>query len=267
MAKEAKKHKFKKKFVEIFSLKDAKKNQINVINIEINNKNISSYISESFKKCLSMLKKNKDAILFNGPVNKKSFLNKKYHGVTEYLADRTNSKIPVMLIYNDKISVSPITTHLPIKDVAKNINKKKIIQNIEKINDFYKTKIKKKPKIAILGLNPHCETIEIKSEEDKEIIPAIRVLKNNKIDINGPFSADTFFLKKNINKFDVVVGMYHDQVLAPLKTLFNFNAINVTLGLPFIRVSPDHGPNADMYGKKKSDPSSIFCAMKFFNTI
>ena len=72
-----------------------------------------------------------------------------------------------------------------------------------------------------------------------------------------------FFLKKNINKFDVVVGMYHDQVLTPLKTLFNFNAINITLGLPFIRVSPDHGPNVEMYGKNKSDPSSIFCAMKF----
>ena len=98
-----------------------------------------------------------------------------------------------MLIYNDKISVSPITTHLPIKHVAKNINKKKIIQNIDVINNFYQTKLKKKPKIAILGLNPHCETIEIKGEEDKEIIPAVKVLKNKKIDVYGPFSADTFF--------------------------------------------------------------------------
>ena len=265
---DAKKFKFKKKFIEIFNIKDAKKNQINLINIKINNKKkISSYISECFDKCLSILKQNKDAILFNGPVNKKTFLKKKYLGVTEYLAENTNSKNPVMLIYNDKISVSPITTHLPIKYVAKNINKKKIVQNVLEINSFYKNKIKKKPKIAILGLNPHCETIEIKGEEDKEIIPAIRTLKNKKIHVYGPFSADTFFLKKNINKFDVVVGMYHDQVLTPLKTLFNFNAINITLGLPFIRVSPDHGPNVEMYGEKKSDPSSIFCAMKFFNII
>ena len=264
---EAKTLNFKKKFTKVLNLKDAKKNQINVINIELNKKNSSTYISKGFYQSLSILKENKDTILFNGPVNKKTFLKKKYLGVTEYLANQTNSKYPVMLIYNDKISVSPITTHLPIKHVAKNINKKKIIQNIDVINNFYQTKLKKKPKIAILGLNPHCESIEIKSEEDKEIIPAIRVLKNKKIDVNGPFSADTFFLKKNINEFDVVVGMYHDQVLTPLKTLFNFNAINITLGLPFIRVSPDHGPNTEMYGKNKSDPSSIFCAMKFFNTI
>jgi len=264
---EAKTLNFKKKFTKILNLKDAKKNQINVINIELNKKNSSTYISKGFYQSLSILKENKDTILFNGPVNKKTFLKKKYLGVTEYLANQTNSKYPVMLIYNDKISVSPITTHLPIKHVEKNINKKKIIQNIDVINNFYQTKLKKKPKIAILGLNPHCETIEIKSEEDKEIIPAVKVLKNKKIDVYGPFSADTFFLKKNINKFDVVVGMYHDQVLTPLKTLFNFNAINITLGLPFIRVSPDHGPNVEMYGKKKSDPSSIFCAMKFFNII
>ena len=101
-----------------------------------------------------------------------------------------------MLIYNDEISVSPITTHLPIKHVAKNINKKKIIQNIDIINHFYKTKIQKKPKIAILGLNPHCESIEIKSEEDKEIIPAIEFLKNkNYVD---DIFIDTFF--KNINE-------------------------------------------------------------------
>ena len=87
------------------------------------------------------------------------------------------------------------------------------------------------------------------------------------VNVNGPFSADTFFLKKNIDKYDVVIGMYHDQVLTPIKTLYNFNAINITLGLPFIRISPDHGPNTYMIGKNKSDPSSIFCAMKFIKKI
>ena len=85
--------------------------------------------------------------------------------------------------------------------------------------------------------------------------------------MEGPFSADSFFLKKNINKFDVVVGMYHDQVLGPMKTIFNFNAINITIGLPFIRISPDHGPNKDMLGKNKSDPSSFFYAMEFIKKI
>ena len=127
--------------------------------------------------------------------------------------------------------------------------------------------LKKKPKIAVLGLNPHCETIERAGEEQKEIIPAIKKLRSNKLSITGPFSADTFFIKKNIDYYDVVIGMYHDQVLTPLKTLYNFNAINITVGLPFIRVSPDHGPNISMYGNNKSDPSSIFCAMDFFNKI
>ena len=118
-----------------------------------------------------------------------------------------------------------------------------------------------------MGLNPHCETIDNISEEKKIIIPAIKFLKKANLNVEGPFSADTFFLKKNINKFDVVIGMYHDQVLTPLKTLYNFNAINLTLGLPFIRISPDHGPNNKMIGKNESDPSSIFYAMKFIKKI
>ena len=86
-----------------------------------------------------------------------------------------------------------------------------------------------------------------------------------KIKIIGPLSADTFFSKKNIKKFDVVIGMYHDQVIAPMKTLYNFDAINLTLGLPFIRVSPDHGPNNGMIGKNISNPKSLLSSINFFN--
>ena len=92
------------------------------------------------------------------------------------------------------------------------------------------------------------------------------LLKKN-IYVKGLYSADTFFLKKNINKFDVAVGMYHDQVLTPIKTLYNFDAINITLGLPFLRMSPDHGPNNDMIGKNKSDPKSINYAIKFIGKL
>ena len=132
-----------------------------------------------------------------------------------------------------------------------------------RIENFYKKLIKKKPKFAILGLNPHCETTDKFSEESKIISPSINVLKRKNIKIEGPFSADTFFLQKNINKYDVVIGMYHDQVLTPIKTLFNFNAINITIGLPFIRISPDHGPNSEMLGKNLSDSSSLRYALKF----
>ena len=116
-------------------------------------------------------------------------------------------------------------------------------------------------------MNPHCESTDKISEEKKEIIPAIQNLNRNKIKVSGPFPADTFFLNKNIKKFDVVMGMYHDQVLTPIKTLFKFEAINITIGLPFIKITPDHGPNQDMIGKNKSDPSSIFYALNFLNKI
>ena len=269
--KEIKKNNYNIKLNEIMDIRNSKRNYVNLIDIKINKKSsyidISNYISDCFGKSLSILKKNKKIALFNGPINKKTFLKKKYLGITEYLAKKTNSKDPVMLIYNEKLSVSPITTHLPIKYVSKNIKKSKIIKKVKSINNFFVENFKKKPKIAVLGLNPHCETIEKAGEEQKEILPAIKRLQSEKLKVKGPFSADTFFIRKNIDYYDVVVGMYHDQVLTPLKTLYNFNAINVTIGLPFIRVSPDHGPNISMYGKNKSDPSSIFCAMNFFNKI
>ena len=271
--KQAIKFKFKKKLNLISDVTEAKKKVINVINIKLNNtdkifsRDFSKYISNSFDRSLAILKKNKKTVLVNGPINKKEYLKKKHLGITEYLAHRTKSKSSVMLIYNKKISVSPLTTHLPIRKVAGNVTKIKIIKNVKIINSFYIKYLNSKPKIAVLGLNPHCETTDKISEEKREIIPAIKNLKKKGIAINGPFSADTFFIKKNIDKFDVVIGMYHDQVLTPLKTIFNFNAINITIGLPFIRVSPDHGPNLEMYGKNKSDPASIFCAMEFFNKI
>ena len=275
LEKQMKKLKFNSNFKLINSIDEAKNNRLNIINVNYNNKKIFSkissdsrkYITNCFKVGFNLIKNNKKTALINGPVSKKHFLKKKYLGVTEYIAKKIKSKSQVMLIYNDKLSVSPITTPLPLKYVTKNITKKKIINNVKKIKKFYESLLNKKPKIAILGLNPHCETIDKYSEENKIIKPAINYLKKINCKTYGPFSADTFFLKKNINKYDVVIGMYHDQVLTPLKTLYNFNAINITLGLPFIRISPDHGPNNKMLGKNVSDPSSIFCAMKFINKI
>ena len=275
LQKQMKKLKFNFNLSTINHLNDASINKLNILNVNYINKKtfsqISSssdkYISKCFEIGLELIKKNKKIALINGPISKKHFLKKKYLGLTEYISKKTKSKNPVMLIYNDKLSVSPITTHLPLKLVAKNITKKKIINNISQIKKFYNNFLYKKPKIAILGLNPHCETVDSFSEEKKIIIPAINYLKKIKINVDGPFAADTFFLKKNINKYDVVIGMYHDQVLTPIKTLFNFNAINITLGLPFLRISPDHGPNNKMIGKNRSDPSSIFCAMRFIKKI
>tara|TARA_B100001248_G_C27355150_1_gene443410 strand:+ start:247 stop:1209 length:963 start_codon:yes stop_codon:yes gene_type:complete len=254
----------------------AKMNIINIIDVDFKfnkifsriTKNSKNYIEKSFDKALDIIHNNyENFLLINGPISKKDFLKKKYYGITEYLSNKTKSKNEVMLIYNSMLSVSPITTHIPIKNVSKNINKKIILNNVIKINNFYKEKLNKIPRFAILGLNPHCETTDNFSEEDKIIRPAIKYLKKKEIKVKGPFSADTFFIKKNIVNFDVVIGMYHDQVLTPLKTMYNFNAINITIGLPFIRISPDHGPNTSMIGENLSDPSSFFYAMKFLDKL
>ena len=255
-----------------FDLLDKKK--INLINVDfqfskifdkISNKS-NSYINQSFNIALKILKENKCAGLINGPVSKKNFLQGKYLGITEFLASKKNIKDNfAMLIYNKKISVSPITTHLPLKVVHKFISKNKIINNVKIIVKFYKKYFKKIPKIAVTGLNPHCESNFKSSEEEALIKPAIELLLRNGYDVKGPFPADTLFMKEQLKKYDLVIGMYHDQVLTPIKTLFGFQAINITLGLPFIRISPDHGPNHTMLGKNLSDPKSLIEAIKFLN--
>ena len=223
------------------------------------------YINNCFKIFFLILKKYNFKKFINGPINKQTFLNKNYLGITEYISSYFNIKNVAMLIYNKRLSVCPVTTHLPLKLVAKKINKKVIINKIKLIYSFYKKEINKKPRIAVLGLNPHCETTDNFDEDNKIIKPAIKDLKNQKFKIYGPFSADTIFLSQNRTKYDVILGMYHDQVLTPLKTLFEYDAINITIGLPFVRISPDHGPNETMLGKNLSNPFSLIQAVKFLD--
>ena len=225
----------------------------------------NNYINKTFKVALKIVKQNKLSKFINGPISKKHFLKGKTLGITEYLAKKTNNKDVVMLIFNEKLSVSPITTHVAIKNVHKKISKEKIYSHIKLITEFYKKHFKKIPKIAITGLNPHCESNFKDCEENSTIIPAVKKLKDQRFKVEGPFPADTLFMKEHLEKFNVIVGMYHDQVLTPMKTLFGFNAINITLGLPFIRISPDHGPNSSMLGKNLSNPKSLIEALKFLD--
>ena len=257
-----------------FNIDDLQINKINLINVnlkfskpfeEISN-NSNSYNEESFNLALSLMKKKIFVGLINGPISKKHFLKKKILGITEYLARKTNTRDFAMLIYNKNLSVSPITTHVPLKKISNLITRKKIINHVQLINKFYKKNFNKKPVIAVTGLNPHCESYIKPNEEEKIIIPAIRYLNKKKFKVSGPYSADSLFMKNNINKFNVVVGMYHDQVLTPIKSIYNFDAINITLGLPFIRITPDHGPNNKMKGKNESNPESLISAIKFMET-
>jgi 4-hydroxythreonine-4-phosphate dehydrogenase len=277
MKLQMKKLKFKKK-IKIFQ-KD------NLLNVKLDNKSINlininyntnkafekisfksnKYVNECFETAFEILKKRDINKFINGPISKKNFLNKRYLGITEFISEKFNVKKNSMLIYNKQLSVCPVTTHLPIKLVAKKINKQIIIEKIVQINKFYKERFNKKPKIAVLGLNPHCESIEDFNEDEKIIKPTIKYLKKMNYDVSGPFPADTIFLKKNRNQFNVILGMYHDQVLTPIKTIYEHDAINITLGLPFIRISPDHGPNEKMLGKNISNPLSLIKAIEFLD--
>ena len=127
--------------------------------------------------------------------------------------------------------------------------------------------LRTKAKIAVLGLNPHSHSISKNSEEKKIISPAIKKLKKLNIDVDGPVSPDTSFMICKKNKVNVIFGMYHDQVLTAFKTLYNFDAINITLGLPFIRISPDHGTATNLLGKNIANPKSLIESIKFFNNI
>ena len=267
---------FKKKIklLQVSKLKSYKLDNktINLINVKYNpgkafekiSKKSNIFIKNSFDLAFQIIKKNNIHKFINGPISKKQFLKNKFLGITEYISEKFQANNTCMLIYNETLSVCPITTHLPLKLVSKKINKKIISKNISLVNNFYEKKFNIKPRIAILGLNPHCESVHKYNEDEKIIKPTIQYLKN-RYNVSGPYPADTIFLKDNRKKFDVIIGMYHDQVLAPLKTLFEYDAINITLGLPFIRVSPDHGPNETMLGKNLSNPLSLSRAIKFLD--
>ncbi len=262
------------KLKKIINFKNLNNKKINLIDVPLNYKNLNTiktknsnkYIKNSFDAALELLKKNKNLRLINGPIIKKSFLGRKHLGITEYLGFKYNIiNNVVMLIYNKSLSVSPLTTHVPLKKVHKIISKKRIINHVKKIHEFYKKNLNKNPTFGVTGLNPHCESSFKINEDEKIIKPAINYLSKKNYKISGPFPADTLFLKKNIKKFDVIIGMYHDQVLTPIKTIYEFDAINITLGLPFLRVSPDHGPNLTMFGKNKSNPTSLIRSIEFLN--
>tara|TARA_X000001036_G_scaffold119371_1_gene112863 strand:- start:2791 stop:3756 length:966 start_codon:yes stop_codon:yes gene_type:complete len=230
--------------------------------------NSSKYINESFNLAHKLSQKNEVKGLINCPIDKKLLSKSKKIGVTELLAfkNKINNGSEVMLIHNKKLSVVPLTTHISIKDVAKKINIKLMIKKMTTLQKDFKKLFAKNPKIGILGLNPHNAELANNSEEIKIIIPAISKLKKKGFNIDGPLSADTVFVN-NYKKYDVIVGMYHDQVLTPFKSLFHFDAINITLGLNYFRVSPDHGPARDIVNKKKANHLSLLRCVNFINSL
>ena len=232
---------------------------------EIKKKNKIKYVLDSIDLAIKMAKEKKILGFINCPINKKETFGNKKFGITEFLGKKLGVLgKEVMLIFNKELAVAPITTHIQLKKVSSNISKKKIVDKLITINKFYSNNLKIKPKIGILGLNPHNDELRKMSEENKIILPAIKLLKKNKISVYGPLSPDTAFVNFKKKGFNVLVGMYHDQVLSPFKALFKFNAINITIGIPFIRISPDHGIGSDIIGKNIANPTSLIESIKFF---
>ena len=230
--------------------------------------NKRNYLTKSFNTAINLAKNKKILGFINCPINKLETFGNRTLGITEYLAKKEGVLgKEVMLIYNKKLAVSPITTHIQIKKISRTLSKKLIINKMITIDKFYKDNFNMKPKIGLLGLNPHNYELRNNSEEKNIIIPALKELKKFKIRVIGPLSGDTAFINLREKKFNIIVGMYHDQVLSPFKTIFKFNAINVTLGIPYIRISPDHGPGHDIVKKKKANPESLIESIKFFYKI
>ena len=251
------------------------KKKLHVLNVPLNFKSIfrinindtKKYIYKSLDIAHDLASNKKIKGFINASIDKKIF-NNKHLGVTEYLSSKNNTKNKeVMMIYNKKLSVIPLTTHLELKDVTNKIKFNLIKTKILTLDKTYTKLLKKKPKIVILGLNPHNSENRINSIENKIVNPVVNKLKKLGINIKGPFAADTVFNNQKKLNYNVIVGMYHDQVLGPFKALYGFDAINITLGLKYLRISPDHGTAQDIIALNKANPKSLISAINFFSKI
>ncbi len=199
------------------------------------------------------------------PINKKAMSEAGYSfpGHTELLAHLTETPSVAMMFLGSKWRIVLATIHLPLKDVSRWIRKDHILSILRLTEEGMKKYFGiSHPKIAILGLNPHCgEEGLLGEEEKKEILPAIAEAKRLGMDVDGPFPADSFFNMSGRYSFDAVVAMYHDQGLIPVKMLDFKEAVNFTLGLPFIRTSVDHGTAYDIAGKGIADPTNLVKAI------
>ncbi len=220
---------------------------------------------EYVEEAILLAKAKKIAAIATGPINKESIheAGYKFAGHTEILAKHTKSKNVAMMFVADRFWVILVTTHLALKNVAKNITRKKVLNTIKLAHDALVKAGKKSPRIGVSGLNPHAGEHGIfGTEEITQIIPAIKDAKKLGIKVFGPVSPDAIFNLANSGLYDIVVAMYHDQGLIPLKLLSFNKSVNVTIGIPIIRTSVDHGTGFDIAGRGVANPSSMIQAIK-----
>jgi 4-hydroxythreonine-4-phosphate dehydrogenase len=223
------------------------------------------YAVLSLQTAVAALKQKQIDGLVTAPIHKKNVQSADFSftGHTPYLKNVLGVNDVLMLLYAGNFRVGLVTEHVPVAEVAQHISKEKIIS---KLNILHKSLQKDfgidKPRIAVLGLNPHAgDEGLIGTEEESIIKPAIKEAKNNNMLVVGPYSADAFFARRSFDKFDAVLAMYHDQGLIPFKSLAIGEGVNFTAGLPAVRTSPDHGTAFDIAGKGKADTSSFATAL------
>lgn len=247
-------------------------NILNLDNVEVSKLKIGKVSAEAGRAAIKYVERAIDLALdgkvdaiATAPINKEAIhkAGYRYNGHTELLAQKTKAKHHAMVFFSDSIRVALVTTHIPLSQVSKELDRKKIVDIIKLCDKELRRFLGKAPKIGVAGLNPHAGESEIFGSEDEKIIrPAVEEAKKLGIDVKGPISADAIFYLANIGMFDIVVAMYHDQGLIPLKLLSFNKSVNVTLGLPIIRTSVDHGTGFDIAGKGWANPGSMVQAIK-----
>jgi len=253
----------------IAEISAAKENALNVLTIWNNtislqigtpSKETGKHAVISFVKAVEFLKKNKIDALVTAPIDKKTIQSKDFYfpGHTDYLIKELTGD-GMMLLMTKTLRVGLVTDHLPIRQVADAVTKERIIAKATALDKCLKEDFAiKVPRIALLGLNPHCGDNGVIGTEDDEVVsPAIAELVANGINAFGPFPADSFFGSGNYKNYDAILAMYHDQGLTPFKTLSFGKGVNYTAGLNKVRTSPDHGTAYDIAGKNKADESSF----------
>ncbi|WP_082114131.1 4-hydroxythreonine-4-phosphate dehydrogenase PdxA [Kiloniella litopenaei] len=232
----------------------------------------ASAVINSIKRSVSFVQNKEASAIVTNPINKDILYQAgfKHPGHTEYLADLANSKTPsVMMLASSQLRVIPVTIHLSLKEAVNKLDSDLISHTIRTANTALKHDFGiDKPRIAVSGLNPHAgENGAMGTEEIDLISPTLELLKKEGIDITGPLPADTMFHAKARESYDVAVCMYHDQALIPIKTLDFDSGVNITLGLPFIRTSPDHGTAYNIAGQGIANPNSFIAAIEMATTM
>lgn len=203
--------------------------------------------------------------LVTAPINKEAVNLAGYRiaGHTEFLSEALGGVEVAMMLSSKKLSVVVATTHVAIRDVPGRLSRKKLTGLFKLIHRSLVKFGVKKPRLAVCGLNPHASDGGLFGDEEKNIIaPAIKAVRGAGVDVSGPYPADTMFTQRAISGYDVAVAMYHDQGLVPVKALSFAKTVNITLGLPFVRVSVDHGTAFDIAGKRRADATSMIHAVK-----